>query len=105
MLRFFRVSKEAAMKVTAVVKHQWCDGRMAAQRSEVKENESFGCPPAAWIFQSRSIRKPKTASSVGLELSSLEVVSTDQTFREYLEEVTVSGQSLYKLLRLEGLSR
>jgi len=47
--------------------------------------------------------KPKTASSVGLELSSLEVVSTDQTFREYLEEVTVSGQSLYKLLRLEGL--
>ena len=43
MLRFFRVSKEAAMKVTAVVKHQWCDGRMAAQRSEVKENESFGC--------------------------------------------------------------
>ena len=44
MLRFFRVSKEAAMKVTAVVKHQWCDGRMAAQRSEVKENESF------WMF-------------------------------------------------------
>jgi len=41
---FFRVSKAAAMKVTAVVKHQWCDGRMAAQRSEVKENESF------WMF-------------------------------------------------------
>eukprot|EP00435_Cladocopium_sp_Y103_P034668 s1100_g9.t1 len=35
--------------------------------------------------------------ALGLELASLEVVSTDQTFRECLEEVNVSGQSLYKL--------
>ncbi|CAJ1351768.1 unnamed protein product [Effrenium voratum] len=42
--------------------------------------------------------------SLHLELPSLEVLSTDQTFRESLAEVTVSGQSLYKVLHLRDLA-
>ena len=37
------------------------------------------------------------------ELRALEVLSTDQSFRETLEEIHLSGQSIYKLLHLEGL--
>jgi len=40
-------------------------------------------PPAPWIFSNLvPSRKPKTASSVGLELSSLEVVSTARVARK-----------------------